>query len=131
MLGKDRSSSANRIYRWGFKGRFDEATAKGAPEDLDCINEESRAHYYQECSNIIDILNQQIAADQPRLRAPDPKFNRQIGQFAGKTFSMEGDLLSEAEYREHLKTVLPQPQDLGTLVSITRGGDWLAGETLH
>jgi benzoyl-CoA 2,3-dioxygenase component B len=131
LLGKDRSSSANRFYRWGFKGRFDEATAKGAPEDLDCINEESRAHYYQECSNIIDILNQQIAADQPRLRAPDPKFNRQIGQFAGKTFSIEGDLLSEAEYREHLKTVLPQPQDLGILVGITRGGDWLAGETLH
>jgi benzoyl-CoA 2,3-epoxidase subunit B len=131
LLGKDRSSSANRFYRWGFKGRFDENNAVGAPKDLDCINEESRAHYYQECSNIIDILNQQIAADQARLRAPDPKFNRQIGQFAGKTFSIEGDLLSEAEYRKHLKTVLPQPQDLERLVGITRGGDWLAGETVH
>jgi benzoyl-CoA 2,3-dioxygenase component B len=131
LLGKDRSSSANRFYRWGFKGRFDEDTAGGAPEDLDCINEESRAHYYKECSDIIDILNQQIATDQPKLRAPDPKFNRQIGQFAGKTFSIEGDLLSEAEYHEHLKQVLPQPQDLERLVAITHGGDWVAGETTH
>ena len=131
LLGKDRSSSANRFYRWGFKGRFDEDTATGAPKDLDCINEESRAHYYKECSQIIDILNQQIGAGQPRLRAPDPKFNRQIGQFAGMTFSIEGDLLSEAQYREHLKMVLPQPQDLERLVGITDGGDWLAGETIH
>lgn len=131
LLGKDRSSSANRFYRWGFKGRFDEDTAGGAPKDLDCINEESRAHYYKECSQIIDMLNQQIAADQPKLRGPDPKFNRQIGQFAGKPFSIEGDLLSEADYQKHLKQVLPQPQDLERLVGITHGGDWVAGETIH
>ena len=131
LLGKDRSSSANRFYRWGFKGRFDEDSAMGAPKDLDCINEESRAHYYKECSDIIDILNQQIAAGQPRLRAPDPKFNRQIGQFAAKTYSVDGDLLSAAEYQDHINRVLPQPDDLERLRACTKDGDWVSGETLH
>jgi len=130
LLGKDRSSSANRFYRWGFKGRFDEDTAKGAPKDLDCINEESRAHYYQECLGIIDILNQQIAG-QPRLRAPDPKFNRQIGEFAGKTYSTDGDLLSAGEYQDHINRVLPQPDDLERLRACTKDGDWVTGETVH
>ena len=28
LFGKDHSTAAARFYRWGFKGRFDEATAK-------------------------------------------------------------------------------------------------------
>ena len=131
LLGKDRSSSANRFYRWGFKGRFDEDTVVGAPKDLDCINEESRAHYYQECSDIIDILNQLIAAGQPGLRAPDPKFNRQIGQFAGKTYNLDGDVLPAAEYQDCFNRVLPQPHDLERLRACTKDGDWVSGETVH
>jgi benzoyl-CoA 2,3-epoxidase subunit B len=131
LLGKDRSSSANRFYRWGFKGRFDEDSAVGAPKDLDCINEESRAHYYQECSDIIDILNQQITAGQPRLRAPDPKFNRQIGEFVGKTYSADGDPLSAGEYQNYINRVLPQPHDLERLRACTQDGDWVSGETVH
>ena len=32
LFGKDRSGSAARFYRWGFKGRFDEATARSRPK---------------------------------------------------------------------------------------------------
>jgi benzoyl-CoA 2,3-epoxidase subunit B len=125
LLGKDRSSSANRFYRWGFKGRFDEETATQAPKDLDCMNEEARTHYYKECCDIIDILNQQIPAGQTKLTAPDSKFNRQIGAFAGKTYSVDGSLLTDAEYAEHLKIVLPQAADLEKLKSITKENDWV------
>lgn len=125
LLGKDRSSSANRFYRWGFKGRFDEETATQAPKDLDYMNEEARAHYYKECCDIIDILNQQIPAGQPKLRAPDPKFNRQIGAYSGKTYSVEGQMLTPSEYQEHLKSVLPQPADLEKLTALTKESHWV------
>jgi hypothetical protein len=89
------------------------------------MNEEARGHYYKECSDIIDILNQQISAGQPKLRAPDPKFNRQIGAFSGKTYSVDGQLLSPTEYGEHLKNVLPQPADLEKLRALTKENDWV------
>jgi len=133
LLGKDYSNSANRFYRWGFKGRFDEETAKEPPKDLDRLNEDARALYYKECAEIIEILNRQIPAEKEKLRAPDPKFNRQIGEFAGKTYSVDGRLLSEAEHKKHLTTVLPQPADLERLKVITKDHDWIIGsqETVH
>jgi hypothetical protein len=106
-------------------------TAEEVPIDLDRINEESRARYYQECSDIIDMLNQQIATGQPRLRAPEPKFNRQIGHFAGKTYAPTAILLSAAEYQDYINRVLPQPHDLERLRACTLEGDWVSDETVH
>ena len=126
LLGKDHSSSALRFYRWGFKGRFDEATGVLAPEDLERLNEQARRQYYKEACDIICALNQLIPNDALKLRAPDPKFNRQIGEFAGQSYSVDGRLLSEAEYREHLKEVLPQARDLETLEAITKTNDWVS-----
>jgi len=126
LLGKDHSSSAGRFYRWGFKGRFDEATASAPPKDLDRLNEESRYLYYKEDCQIIDALNQLIPKGKPKLRAPDPKFNREIGDYVGKTYSVDGDPLSEAEYREHLKKVLPGPEDFKLLEPIFKEKNWMA-----
>ena len=56
---------------------------------------------------IIDSLNSLIPEGKLKLRAPDPKFNRQIGDYAGKPYGVDGNLLSEKEYQEHLKKVLP------------------------
>ena len=81
LFGKDRSSSAARFYRWGFKGRFDEATAKEPPKDLDRLIEEARNLYYKEDCEIIEGLNRLIPQGGPKLRAPDMKFNRQIGDY--------------------------------------------------
>ena len=43
---------------------------------------------------------------------PDLKFNRHIGEFADKPYSVTGELLSEKEYEQHIKEVLPQPEDI-------------------
>jgi len=125
LLGKDHSSSAARFYRWGFKGRFDEATASAPPKDLDRLNEEARNLYYKEDCQIIDSLNALIPEGQPKLRAPDPKFNRQIGDYAGKTYSVEGHLLDADDYRRHLDEVLPGPEDEETLGYIFQEGNWI------
>ncbi len=109
LFGKDRSSSAARFYRWGFKGRFDETTAKEPPKDLERLNEEARLLYYKEDCEIIDSLNKLVPEGQPKLRAPDMKFNREIGDYAGKRYSVTGESLSEAEFAAHLKRVLHAP----------------------
>jgi len=125
LFGKDHSGSAARFYRWGFKGRFDEATAKEPPKDLERLNEEARQLYYQEACAIIGSLNQLIPEGKPKLRAPDMKFNRQIGDDAGKFFSVEGNLLSHGDVQAHLDRVLPGPEDQKILQPIFREGNWM------
>lgn len=127
LFGKDHSTSAARFYRWGFKGRYDEATTSAPPKDVDRLNEEARNLYYKEDCQIIDGLNALIPRDKPKLRAPDPKFNRRIGDHAGKTYSVEGNLLSDAEHREHLEKVLPGPSDLRVLEPIFKNKNWMEG----
>jgi len=130
LFGKDHSSAAGRFYRWGFKGRYDETTAAAPPADLERMNEEARSLYYKEDCQIIETLNQLIPEGQPKLRAPDPKFNRQIGEYAGKTYSTDGRLLSGAEYQEHRSKVLPGPDDRKALESVFKDKNWMtAGNT--
>lgn len=126
LFGKDRSGSAARFYRWGFKGRFDEATAKEPPEDLERLNEQARLLYYQEDCEIIESLNRLIPEGKTKLCAPDMKFNREIGDYAGKNFSVTGEPLSEAEFAEHLKNVLPGPEDMRILEPIFKAGHWMS-----
>jgi benzoyl-CoA 2,3-dioxygenase component B len=126
LFGKDHSTAAARFYRWGFKGRFDEASAKEPPKDLDRLNEEARNLYYQEDCQIIEGLNRLIPEGNPKLRVPDIKFNRQIGDYADKMFSIEGSPLSEAEYKKHLDAVLPGPAERKLLEPILKAGNWMS-----
>jgi benzoyl-CoA 2,3-dioxygenase component B len=134
LFGKDRSGSASRFYRWGFKGRFDETAANSPPKDLDRVNEEARMHYYKEDCEIIKGLNQMLPADGPKLRAPDMKFNRKIGDYADRTFSVYGEPRSAEDYRQHLEEVLPGAGDLARLAAIFRDESWIGAgrtETVH
>jgi hypothetical protein len=40
------------------------------------------------------------------------KFNRHIGEFANQPYSVTGELLTPAQYSEHVKEVLPQDEDV-------------------
>ena len=129
LFGKDHSSAAARFYRWGFKGRFDEATAKELPKDLERLNEEARNLYYKEDCEIIESLNRLIPEGKPKLRAPDMKFNRQIGDYAGKRYTVDGldaTALTEAEYQTHLAQVLPGPEDQKILEPILKTNGWMS-----
>src|SRR6266404_4047833 len=77
LFGTDHSSSAHWTYTWGLKGRFDEHEAT-MPAEKDRLNDLARSHYMAESDRLIDQLNQLIPADQPKLYAPDLKFNRSI-----------------------------------------------------
>src|SRR5258708_30952525 len=58
------------------------------------------------------MTNKNPPAGQPLLYVPDFKFNRFIGEHARKPYSVHGELLAEEKYAEHLKEMLPQPEDL-------------------
>ena len=82
----------------GLKGRYDEPTAQ-AEANLERMNEHSRELYRQECVKLVDMINKNVPAGQPKLYVPDVKFNRYIGEHARQPYSVTGELLSEEGYR--------------------------------
>jgi benzoyl-CoA 2,3-epoxidase subunit B len=111
LFGQDSSTSAHWFYVWGLKGRYDEPLARDAA-DLGHMNEYNRVLYHDECAKLIDQINKHVPAGQPKLYVPDLKFNRHIGEFADRPFSVTGELLSPAAHQQHLKEILPQPEDI-------------------
>ena len=125
LFGTDHSSSAQWAYVWGLKGRFDEHETQ-VPAAKDKLNDLARDHYIAECGKLIDQLNALIPAGQPKLYAPDSKFNRSIGEHIGKNYSVSGELLSADAYKKHVADVLPTAEDEKVLSEIFKGKDWVA-----
>jgi benzoyl-CoA 2,3-dioxygenase component B len=129
LFGVDHSSSAHWFYVWGLKGRFDEPTAGEA--DLGRMNEHNRYLYFLEVQKLIEQINKGVPAGQPRLYAPDLKFNRGIGEFARQPYSTHGELLTPEAHAQHLKEVLPQPEDIKLVNEIQAAEPkWIAPKTL-
>ena len=124
LFGVDASSSASWFYVWGLKGRYDEGTTKVEP-DRDRLNELARQHYRKEVAGLIDALNRLIPENQPKLTLPDPKFHRLIGEFADKTYSISGEILTPDQYQAHLEQVLPNKNDKVRLEQIFKEPDWV------
>jgi benzoyl-CoA 2,3-dioxygenase component B len=124
LFGVDASSSAYWFYVWGLKGRYDEGKTD-VPADRDKLNELSRQHYQKEVVGLMDALNKLIPENQPKLTLPDVKFHRSIGEYAGKTYSIHGDLLAPEAYAKHLDEVLPNDADKTRLAQIFKEPDWV------
>jgi len=125
LFGTDHSSSAQWLYVWGVKGRYDEAKQDNAA-DKEHLNETSRGQFFQEVSQLIGQLNRLIPEGQPKLTAPDLKFHRGIGDFKEGRFSTTGEELSAEDYRAHLAESLPTEADQVVLKDIfTTGEVWI------
>jgi benzoyl-CoA 2,3-dioxygenase component B len=124
LFGQDESSSAHWAYQWGLKGRYDEQLYD-EPADMSKLNELSRATFFKEVSALVEALNQRVPADQPKLRIPDDKFHRNIGAYAGKPYSVDGELLSPEQYEKHLKEVLPSEADDEFVISLEKEKGWI------
>ena len=125
LFGKDNSSSAEWFYVWGLKGRYDEHRHAGDP-DREHLNELSREMYKQEVDRLIDQINKQLPDDSPKIVAPDMKYHRGIGEFAGKTYSVSGELLAPAEYEKHLTETLPTSQEQQFIAALMHESGWIA-----
>jgi len=124
LFGQDESSSAHWAYLWGLKGRYDEHLYD-EPADMSKLNELSRTTFFKEVTALVDALNQKVPEDQPKLRIPDDKFRRNIGQYAGMTYSLDGNLLSQEDYAKHLKEVMPSNADDEYVINLEKEKGWI------
>ena len=118
LFGTDHSSSAHWSYVWGVKGRYDEPQN---PEkaDLDDLNDYNRHLYRKEVSGLVERLNSFQKPGDTKFYAPDIKFNRSIGKWAGQKFHCQtGEEIDEKVYEQHLKEFTPTPEDKALLLDI-------------
>jgi hypothetical protein len=54
------------------------------------------------------------------------KYHRAIGEFAGKTYSVTGELLTAEEHAKHLAETLPSPEEQKFVADLMREPDWIA-----
>jgi benzoyl-CoA 2,3-dioxygenase component B len=111
LFGTDHSSSAHWAYVWGIKGRYDEPKNEKQP-DLDDMNDYNRHLYHDEVAGLVAHFNNGLKPDAPRLYAPDVRFNRTIGKWAGKKHHPQtGDPLDGQAYEQQVSEWLPTAAD--------------------
>jgi benzoyl-CoA 2,3-dioxygenase component B len=116
LFGVDESTSATWAYVYGIKGRYDEREAT-VPADRDHLNEESRAHYFDELNLEMERINARRKEGESALFIPSDKFNRSVGKFHGKKHDLHGTPFegSDEEWKEYLDSVLPNDDDEAAL----------------
>jgi hypothetical protein len=82
--------------------------------------------YKQEVDTLIDQINRHLPAGAPQIVAPDMKYHRGIGEFAGKTYSVTGEPLSAEDYEKHLRETLPTPEEQRWIADLMHEPDWIA-----
>jgi benzoyl-CoA 2,3-dioxygenase component B len=124
LFGNDHSSSAVWAYIWGIKGRPVEDKEMDAA-DKERLNVYARELYYDECKKIVEQINLILPGDD-KLYTPDIRFNRTIGEFAGKHYAVDGRMLDSDLYEEHLREVLPTDEDEKLVLEYCKRDDWVA-----
>jgi benzoyl-CoA 2,3-epoxidase subunit B len=126
LFGTDHSSSAHWAYVWGIKGRYDEPQNQAQP-DLDDLNDYNRGLYRNEVAGLIERFNSVLKSGD-KLYAPDIKFNRAIGKYAGqKHHAKTGEPLDDRAYEQHLKDYMPTAEDKKLLLEIIANKkSWIA-----
>jgi benzoyl-CoA 2,3-dioxygenase component B len=141
LHGNEISTNAAAYFANGLKGRAEEAkwddhqvvesqykletVRDGQVVDVEipmrnAMNEVLRDWYVEDCQAGVDRWNKVLERHglSDRLRLPDRKFNRGIGQFAGTHFDPDGRMLSDEEWARRKSEWLPAPDDKAFLLSI-------------
>jgi benzoyl-CoA 2,3-epoxidase subunit B len=130
LFGTDHSSSAHWAYVWGLKGRYDEPKNQAAP-DLDDLNDYNRHLYRDEVAGLVERISKNLPPGSQPLYAPDIKFNRVIGRWAGQKFHPKsGEPMEDKAYEQQLDSLLPTAADKKLLVEIIANEkNWIAEKT--
>jgi benzoyl-CoA 2,3-epoxidase subunit B len=130
LFGTDHSSSAHWAYVWGIKGRYDEPQ-NDKEADLNELNDYNRTLYRNEVAGLIERFNKCLKAGSEPLYAPDIKFNRAIGKYAGQKFHAKtGEPLGDREYEQHKHEVTPNEEDKKLLLEIINNDpNWIVPKT--
>lgn len=157
LFGADQSSNAATFYSTGLKGRFEEgkrtddhilkgdtykvlevrdgALVEKEVPMLNALNEVLRDDFIKDSVGGVSRWNKVIEkAGLPfRLQVPHKAFNRRIGSLSGVRVSPEGQVVSEAQWRENEDKWLPSAEDrefvaslMGRVVEPGKFANWIA-----
>jgi benzoyl-CoA 2,3-dioxygenase component B len=126
LFGTDDSTSAQWAYVYGIKGRFDERESAEAA-DRAHLNEASRELYFQELRAEMTRISSARKDGEPEITIPSDKFNRDIGKYSGKRFTVEGDTFegSNEDWQEYLDSVIPTAEDEDRLMNEYMQQEWI------
>ena len=150
LHGNEISTNAATYFANGLKGRaeeekWDDHDVSDAVYEMDMVedgklthgevpmrnamNEVLRDWYVADCAGGVGRWNKLIERHgiSDRLRLPDRKFNRGIGQFTGLHFDPDGRQLSDEDWERSKHEWLPTPADKAYLFSIMNEPIYEAG----
>jgi len=145
LYGSDVSSNAANYFTSGLKGRFretkleddhvlgeaeypvsevigDKIVTKKVPA-LTALNERLRDDYIDEIADGVGRWQRVIdnAGVSFRLTLPRKSFHREIGNFAGRFISPEGEVLTQEAWKKHEIQWLPSAKDYAYVQSLMSG----------
>ena len=126
LFGTDDSTSAQWAYVYGVKGRYDERESD-IEADREHLNEASRDLYFQELREEMRRISNARKEGEPELFIPSDKFNRGIGNYAGKNYTIRGEKFegTDQEYQDYLISVLPTDEDEDKLMNEYMKQEWI------
>ena len=126
LFGTDDSTSAQWAYVYGVKGRYDERESD-IEADREHLNEASRDLYFQELREEMRRISSARKEGEPELFIPSDKFNRGIGNYAGKNYTIRGEKFegTDQEYQDYLISVLPTDEDEDKLMNVYMKQEWI------
>lgn len=126
LFGTDDSTSAQWAYVYGVKGRYDERESE-IDADREHLNEASRELYFQELRKEMTRISASRKEGEPELFLPSDKFNRGIGKYAGKKYTIRGEEFkgTDEEYQAYLVSVLPTAEDEDKLMNDYMKQEWI------
>jgi benzoyl-CoA 2,3-dioxygenase component B len=157
LFGSDLSSNAATFYTTGLKGRYredvirDDHALKSASYPilevsegtlrtreapaLNALNERLRDDFIQDSISGLNGWNTLLEKRgiDFQFKLPHKAFNRQIGPLAGLKLSPEGDVLTEAQWANAVRSWLPTSEDreyvqslMGRVVEPGKFANWIA-----
>ena len=126
LFGTDDSSSAQWAYVYGVKGRYDERESDEEADRLH-LNEASRELYFQELNEEMRRISAPRKDGEPELFIPSDRFNRGIGKFAGKRYTLDGEMFegNDSDWQAYLDEVLPSDEDEDRLMNDYMQQEWI------
>ncbi|MDQ3805497.1 MAG: benzoyl-CoA 2,3-epoxidase subunit BoxB [Acidobacteriota bacterium] len=142
LFGGEISSNAADFFAAGLKGRYQEQkkyTDHRIREDIfvvpvvedgrlvdrpvplrNALNEVLRGEYVADCQRALDRWNKYIADEGVgyRLRLPSTRFHRHVGEYAGHSFDVEGNLITRDEFESRRFEWLPSAEDRAYVLSL-------------
>jgi benzoyl-CoA 2,3-dioxygenase component B len=141
LFGSEVSSNASNFFRAGIKGRANEGKQSDhvalegiynlptlgdhgiTNEEIplrNAMNEVLRDEYVKDNEKGIAYWNRitEKAGVDWELTLPNRRFNRQVGIYAGRRFDLEGNPITEEEWKANVDNWLPTPEDKAYVKSL-------------